>query len=191
MYPYCVLKFIKANQVEAVPSKWLKEFPMQGYDNTCYWPLDFRPNMVQKNVDVERKNCQEFEVKVLGVFTSYIAAKMKLPRAEDTSNLDSDEEIDKRQRKRNPKYEDSSSSDDQDVESHFNINSPPKLKIGKGVQRQKTVTGKLKIHVSLMFEPFLFFLYLVLNIAFNYNDYIAMGVFFTVHLLDKLPSYSH
>uniref|UniRef100_A0A8D8TBQ3 Uncharacterized protein n=1 Tax=Cacopsylla melanoneura TaxID=428564 RepID=A0A8D8TBQ3_9HEMI len=99
--------------------------------------------------------------------------------------------IDKRQRKKNPRYEDSSSSDDQDVESHFNITSPPKLKLGKGVPKQKSVTGKLKIHVSLMFEPFLFFLYLVLNIAFNYNDYIAMGVFFTVHLLDKLPSYSH
>ncbi|XP_028158432.1 uncharacterized protein LOC114351417 [Ostrinia furnacalis] len=94
-----------------VSSKWLID------TNTCYYPnvrTEEIKNKLLKKMAAPEATWSQYQIKILKSYETYGEARLHLKKAEETSNLDSDEEIKKRKRKINRVYvsDDSNSSND-------------------------------------------------------------------------------
>ncbi|KAJ8914057.1 hypothetical protein NQ315_017578 [Exocentrus adspersus] len=135
---WTVVKFVKENSVEAVPTSWLLG------NNKCYWPpytkdkvlCAIRKHMVPNtcwplhNIETFRNSTFGIGYKVLTrskgvkIRDDYALARKKSRKAEDTSDLNSDVEV---VRKRKQKIISSSESETSFENSSDDIKQPPKI----------------------------------------------------------------
>ncbi|XP_078327712.1 uncharacterized protein LOC111116973 isoform X2 [Crassostrea virginica] len=117
---YAVVEFTDEGSVAVVPRNWLAKDKKK-----CSWPMWTNQEKIQHAV----KQCSEpttsfmcLSVRVLYESDDYEKARKKLSRAEETSNLESDqadevtETVSKRKKRPNPRYEDLSSESEDEIE---------------------------------------------------------------------------
>lgn len=116
-----IVKFVKENTVEVVPSFWITQ---ENGEPFCLWPNSQLPSKIVaaiKNQEQTKCDWKKFQVEILSKheYDSFAAASSKTNKATYTSCLESDAEgtcsnhiPGKRPRKKNKKYLELSSDED-------------------------------------------------------------------------------
>uniref|UniRef100_A0A3B3DUL9 Uncharacterized protein n=1 Tax=Oryzias melastigma TaxID=30732 RepID=A0A3B3DUL9_ORYME len=145
---YYIVEFIESREVEVVPALWVN-------NDVCQWPDHHRSTELKKSIKNKEQpgpSWDAFSVRILYTAENYQTARLKLPQAENHTDLQTAEEdeddIPKRKRKRlsNIRFESDSDSDNdafhKKTNSVFN-NLPPPPKInGPGFEVQAAVNNQ-------------------------------------------------
>ncbi|XP_077498416.1 uncharacterized protein LOC144109471 isoform X2 [Amblyomma americanum] len=131
---YIVVKFPEEDDsVAIVPKRWIR-------NDMCRWPPEMRHvDSLLKAGATPGPDWKELPCMVVQAFDTYAEARLRLRRAEDTSDLQSDYDLGRGKRKRNTKRFQESENDD---EEYRHPPSPPlsmfKKARDKRMQRSKT-----------------------------------------------------
>ncbi|CAH2083611.1 unnamed protein product [Euphydryas editha] len=110
---FVIVTFVNEDDAPGiVASNWINP-----HGNTCYYPNvhteEMKNKLLKKRADPD-ESWPQYQIKVLKRYETYNEARLNLKKAEETSNLDSDDEVIKRKRKTKRVYspDDSDSPDD-------------------------------------------------------------------------------
>ncbi|XP_067309280.1 uncharacterized protein [Pseudorasbora parva] len=87
---FAVVKFVKSNTVDAVPTNWLETTEKTVF---CYWPQKNVTAKVKRREIPDKTLWAKCKVSVLTYTDTYNKARDKVNQATMTSNLDSDQEV--------------------------------------------------------------------------------------------------
>ncbi|XP_076875471.1 uncharacterized protein LOC143525422 isoform X2 [Brachyhypopomus gauderio] len=130
MLPFSVVEFVECGTVAIVPRNWFS-----GPDEQqCFWPPSSTVNIDRavKEGSSPQEDWPVFQVRVLGKAADYSAARIKLRKAEVTSDLQTDPEPERTKRKRRPRIIDSDSETEESTERAAPL--PPKRLLSKALQ---------------------------------------------------------
>ncbi|XP_030753180.1 uncharacterized protein LOC115884507 isoform X2 [Sitophilus oryzae] len=130
MQPWVVIAFDEEDSVAVVPNTWL--FQAENSKDMCKWPPNSRnATGYVKRRDKPGPDWQHYPITILGDYASYDIALRKAQKAEETSELSSNNDTIKRKRTKNLKYvpcTSSSESEKEEADSETEYPKTPKIR---------------------------------------------------------------
>ncbi|XP_065306681.1 uncharacterized protein [Dermacentor albipictus] len=80
---FTIVRFVGDNQVEAVPTCWLK-------NGMCFWPTGYSPSRLKKAImrcETPDRTFERHKIRVIGTASTYKRAREKAIVGEDTENI--------------------------------------------------------------------------------------------------------
>lgn len=132
---FAVVHFVDDESVECVPKSWLE-------GQYCYWPHLNAKKKIQKMSLPDKDTWKKYKYRKIGQdYEDYDTARKNLKKAEETSNLESEEESRKRKL---PARLISESDNDTDIESDIEGKTLPSLPKNTCSQKEKKRTTPVK-----------------------------------------------
>ncbi|XP_052707614.1 DNA topoisomerase 2-alpha-like isoform X2 [Crassostrea angulata] len=132
---FAVVHFVDDESVECVPKSWLE-------GQYCYWPHLNAKKKIQKMSLPDKDTWKKYKYRKIGQdYEDYDTARKYLKKAEETSNLESEEESRKRKL---PARLISESDNDTDIESDIEGKTLPSLPKNTCSQKEKKRTTPVK-----------------------------------------------
>ncbi|XP_072051270.1 uncharacterized protein [Amphiura filiformis] len=121
MGEYAVVIFVDESTVDVISSSWIEGGGRheEGEENYCYWPTHNPAYKARKHDIPDEERWGRWKIRVIKLTKDYMKAKNCARKAEETSNLETDDEGTMQRKKRRPAKLDSGSdagADDSDSE---------------------------------------------------------------------------
>ncbi|XP_072020361.1 uncharacterized protein [Amphiura filiformis] len=119
MGEYAVVIFVDESTVDVISSSWIEGGGRheEGEENYCYWPTHNPAYKARKHDIPDEERWGRCKIRVIKLTKDYMKAKNCARKAEETSNLETDDEGTMQRKKRRPAKLDSGSdagADDSD-----------------------------------------------------------------------------